>query len=72
MDDCELVALVTAVACGVAKCCSEDEISLLSAAMTQLGDTLATILTQRQIKEKKESNSNQEDSSPVLPFIPPV
>lgn len=51
MDECELISLVTAAACGITKCCSEDEISVMSAVFSQLGDTLATVLTYREVKE---------------------
>lgn len=37
MDECELVSLVTAVACGISKCCSDDEMNILAAVFTQLG-----------------------------------
>lgn len=70
MDECELVALVTAVACAISKSCDDEDISLLAVVLTQLGDTLTTILTQRQINEGKESNTN--DSNVVLPLIPPL
>lgn len=53
MDDCELVALITAVSCAIAKCASDDEINLLSVVFTQLGDTLGTILTNREIRENR-------------------
>jgi len=71
MDECELITLVTAVACGISKCCSEDDISLLSVVMSQLGDTLATILTQREINEKKSKDKNN-DNSTISPSPPPV
>jgi len=71
MDECELITLVTAVACGISKCCSEDDISLLSAVMSQLGDTLATILTQREINENK-SKEEKNDNSTITPSPPPV
>jgi hypothetical protein len=58
MDDCELVALITAIACTISKCCSEDEISILAAGFTQLGDTLATLIAQREIREKKAAEKN--------------
>lgn len=53
MDACELVAMITTVACGIAKCASDDELELLAAAFTQLGDTLVTILTKRGMQETK-------------------
>lgn len=53
MQNCELVSFVTAMACTISKCCSEDEISILAAAFTQLGDTLATMLVNNEINEKR-------------------
>lgn len=52
MDECELVSLVTAIACTIAKVCSANEIDLMAAVFTQLGDTLATISIKREICEK--------------------
>lgn len=43
MQSCELVTYITAIACGIAKCCTLDEITVLAAAFVQLGDTLETI-----------------------------
>lgn len=57
MDECELIALVTAAACGISKCCSEDDISLMSVVFSQLGDTLATVLTFRELNENNSSKS---------------
>jgi len=48
MQSCELVASITAIACAISKCYSEDEITVMAAAFTQLGDTLTTILTQNE------------------------
>lgn len=63
MDECELVALVTAAACGISKSCSENDITIMAAVFSQLGDTLATILACRELKEaatagKAENNNN--------------
>lgn len=49
MNACELTASVTAVANALACRLSEDELNLLGVALTQLGDTLVTIATQRSI-----------------------
>lgn len=49
VNSCELTVSVTALAAGR----SEEELSLLAAALTQLGDTLATIAVQRGICGKK-------------------
>ncbi len=66
MQSCELVATITAIACAIANNCSEDEITVLAAAFSQLGDTLETILAQESInndqknidKDQKNSNNN--------------
>jgi hypothetical protein len=55
MDECELIALVTSVACAISKSCSDDDISVLSVVFCQLGDTLQTVLTQREIRNNKNS-----------------
>jgi len=56
MNECELVIFVSYIACSLAKCLSEDELALLSAVFVQLGDTIATMLTKREISEKFEDN----------------
>ena len=43
MNPCELTASITAIANILAKNLTPGELSLLAAALTQLGDTLATI-----------------------------
>ena len=45
MNPCELTASVTALTCGL----TEEQLGLLAAVLTQLGDTLATIAVQRGI-----------------------
>lgn len=69
MKSCELVSFVTAVACNMASCYSEDELTILSAVFSQLGDTLATILTNESLlesaKASKESGpSKDSDKNP--------
>lgn len=49
LNTCELTASVTAAANAIACQLSDDELALLSAILVQLGDTLATIATQRAI-----------------------
>lgn len=49
MNPCELTASITAAANMLACKLTEDELNLLGAALTQLGDTLVTIATQRSI-----------------------
>ena len=49
VNSCELTASITAVANGLACKLTEDELNLLGVSLTQLGDTLITIATQRSI-----------------------
>ena len=53
MNPCELTASITADANMLAGKLTVDELSLLGAVLTQLGDTLATIATQKGICEEK-------------------
>lgn len=48
MRSCELVAFVTAAACTIAQCYPEEELPVLAAVFTQLGDTLSTIMAQEE------------------------
>lgn len=54
MNSCELTAYITAIGNVLACKLTEDELSLLSAALTQLGDTLATIVAQRSLCGNKK------------------
>ena len=49
MNSCELTASITALANAIACKLTDDEVTLLGATLTQLGDTLLTITTQRSI-----------------------
>lgn len=49
MKGCGLTASITALANMLAKTFGDDELTLLSLALTQLGDTLATLVAQRSI-----------------------
>ena len=53
MLDCELITLISAIACAIIKCNDENTIAILGASFTQLGDTLATYLVQQEIAEKR-------------------
>jgi len=57
MRSCELVTLITAVACSISECYPSEELPVLSAIFVQLGDTLATIIAQDEfcsdVSEKK-------------------
>ena len=56
MNSCQFTTLITAVANVISSKLSIEDTSLLAALFVQLGDTLATIATQRTICE---SNSNE-------------
>lgn len=58
MNGCELNMSVSALACAIAKGKNENELTLLSAFFTQLGDSLATIAVGNSIN----NSSNQCDS----------
>ena len=49
MNPCELTASITALANTIACKLTDDELNLLGVTLTQLGDTLLTIATQRSI-----------------------
>lgn len=53
MNSCELTTAVTAIANGMACGRTADEIELLGVLFTQLGDTLLTIATHKNICENK-------------------
>ncbi len=53
MNPCETTASVTAVANILACRLSDEEMTLLSSVLVQLGDTLVTIATQRAICKKE-------------------
>lgn len=54
MTSCELVTFVSTLACAIAKSCNDDEVTILAAVFTQLGDSLETILAHQEICEKNE------------------
>lgn len=62
MDSCELVSLSTAIACGIAKSVSKEDLPLIAAVLGQVGSTLATIAVQ-------EGRNNKEDN--VEPDVVP-
>jgi hypothetical protein len=54
MNSCQLTASITAAANAISSKLSIEEITLLATTLVQLGDTLATIATQRTICEAKD------------------
>ena len=53
MNPCELTAAITAVANSLACRLTTDQLELLGVSLTQLGDTLLTIVTRRSICEQR-------------------
>jgi len=49
MNSCELVTFVSAAACSISKCVSREELEVLAAVFTQLGDSISTILAHRSL-----------------------
>ena len=49
MNPCELTAAITAIANYLSCNLSQDELELLGVSLTQLGDTLLTIATQKSL-----------------------
>lgn len=60
MNACELTASVTAIANTLACRLSSEELTLWAAVFVQLGDTLATIATQRSVCESLCSGAKNE------------
>jgi hypothetical protein len=64
-----LITLISAIACAIIKCNDEDTITILAASFTQLGDTLATYLTQQGILDKRaqecedKNNKNKDNKN---------
>ena len=54
MNSCHLTASITVVANAISGKLSTEEITLLAAVFVQLGDTLATIATQKSIYETEK------------------
>lgn len=58
MNGCYLNITVSALACAIADGKNEDELSLLSAFFTQLGDSLATIAVGNAVCNKSNKNED--------------
>ena len=58
MNPCELTVSITALANALASDLTNDELNLLGAVFSQLGDTLVTIATQRSICESARQTSD--------------
>lgn len=61
MNSCEFVMLISSIACSIAKEKTQDELDILSAFFTQLGDTLASISAIETNCINKIKNNNVDD-----------
>ncbi|MBE5995716.1 MAG: hypothetical protein E7247_25380 [Paenibacillaceae bacterium] len=61
MQSCELVTLVSSIACCLAQGRTPDEIALLSSIFDQLGDTLDTIAAHQALCCGNDKNDNIDD-----------
>jgi len=53
MNSCELVTLVSFLSCLISNSYEDEELAVLAAVFTQLGDSLATILANKDLLDKK-------------------
>ncbi|MCF0124534.1 MAG: hypothetical protein HUJ68_02050 [Clostridia bacterium] len=60
MKSCDFVLFISALACNIVEGKTEEEIAVLAALFTQLGDTLATIVTFNNRKEFLKNNINDD------------
>lgn len=59
MNSCELVNLISMLTCLIVQNYSDDEIALLAAIFTQLGDSLATYLANETLLEQNCKDFSQ-------------
>jgi hypothetical protein len=58
----ELVVFISTVSIAIAQGKSDDELNVLAAVFSQIGDTLATISAQRDIIEAANNNDNDDST----------
>ncbi len=68
MSPCEYSALITSIACIIAKDKCPEEIELIAATLTQLGDTLTTMITYENVccKPRSENQPETISENPLL------
>ena len=57
MNSCELVTFVSSMACAISRCCDKDELALIGTILTQLGDSVLTIVAHEDLCKQKEANT---------------
>lgn len=63
MNSCELVTYVSSIACVLSKNCQTEDLELLAAIFSQLGDTLATILVNNALCQPVETENDRESEA---------
>lgn len=53
MNICEQAMLITIITCSIFECYPEEEIPVLAAELTQIGDTLAMMLAKKELCQEK-------------------
>jgi hypothetical protein len=66
MNACELVSLVTATSCAIAKCVPKEDLPLITAVFGQIASTLATITVQEEVLEAINTPPNVTPGSEVI------
>lgn len=66
MGSCELVNLISMLTCLIVENYNDDEIALLAAIFTQLGDSLATILANNAVIDSKKNIDNKNQINAIL------
>jgi hypothetical protein len=69
MDSCQLAVFVSTIACSIYKSVSTDDSKVIAAVLTQIGDTLATMLINAEVNNPKEDKGKKTTSGTVLPTL---
>jgi hypothetical protein len=62
MKSCELVLTISAIACTITECCDKEELPIIAAFFTQLGDTIATIIANNELTNTDQNNQDNKDN----------
>jgi hypothetical protein len=71
MNSCEIVSFVTAVSCAIAKCVSREDLPLVAAIFTQIGDTLATINVNEELINPRDNQTSMPPGQPASGSMTP-
>lgn len=54
MNSCPDLYFLSAIACQLSECLTEDELAILAASLTALGDMLEVLVTRREVCQKED------------------